>query len=134
MTTQSGKASQHSRTGGLRDQCSEEDGMGPFFCLGVGTGELGDTTEFNRKWIIEQFSDPAHTDAFAYLDIWNTWMETSVQGRPATPIGINVNDFSQNERHREDLELGATLPEVAVAERPDHQQFNVSALAAILNL
>eukprot|EP00971_Amphidinium_carterae_P019651 387364-Amphidinium_carterae.2 len=34
-----------------------EDGVGPFLCLAVGTGELRDIAEFNRKWIIENFSD-----------------------------------------------------------------------------
>eukprot|EP00971_Amphidinium_carterae_P094415 1869163-Amphidinium_carterae.1 len=57
-----------------------EDGVGPFFCLGIGTGEFADKTEFNRKWILENFSEDAQEDASTYLDTLNNWTETSVQG------------------------------------------------------
>eukprot|EP00971_Amphidinium_carterae_P336547 6472968-Amphidinium_carterae.1 len=48
-----------------------EDGVGPLFCMGVRPRELQNMTEFNRKWINEQFSARAQRDAFIYLDIWN---------------------------------------------------------------
>eukprot|EP00971_Amphidinium_carterae_P071411 1412409-Amphidinium_carterae.1 len=67
-------------------------------------------TEFNRKWIIENFSERAQRDAVIYLDIWNEWTETSVQGRPANPIGVNVNELTEHERHRVFVNQSGLVP------------------------
>eukprot|EP00971_Amphidinium_carterae_P033513 659968-Amphidinium_carterae.14 len=77
-----------------------EEGVGPFYCLGVRPGELASATDFNKKWIEEHFSREGQLEALIYLRITEEWTNTSVQGSPAIPIGINGHEYGDREKHR----------------------------------
>eukprot|EP00971_Amphidinium_carterae_P184530 3663455-Amphidinium_carterae.1 len=95
-----------------------EEGVGPFFCLGVRTGELLARDEFNLTWIKQQFSAHAAVEAGIYLRILNEWANASMQGDPATPIGRRTEDSERNTERTKGIKCSSTIR--ATAPLPRH--------------
>eukprot|EP00971_Amphidinium_carterae_P128358 2542728-Amphidinium_carterae.1 len=57
-------------------------------------------SEFNPAWIERSFSVEGQKAAMEYLDIWNSWTKTSIQGQPLAPIGVVAGDFPQKSRYQ----------------------------------
>eukprot|EP00971_Amphidinium_carterae_P126739 2510814-Amphidinium_carterae.3 len=74
--------------------------LGPFFARGSGVGELHNMTEFNQIWIERSMSKEGQRHTNEYLEIWNSWTETSVQGRPIAPIGDVAADYEEQDRYK----------------------------------
>eukprot|EP00971_Amphidinium_carterae_P301275 5985808-Amphidinium_carterae.1 len=57
-------------------------------------------SDFNPAWIQRELSEFGREAANEYLDLWNAWSKTAVQGRPMAPIGVVAGNLQQTSQKR----------------------------------